>query len=150
MPEKVNLKRFRLLVVEDNSERVELFRKWVPSNVQLIWTRSGGAALGLIRRDPGYVYGGVLLDHDLHEQAMTNEDLGLSGKQVAEALIQYFSSDIPVLVHSTNQVEAPHVVKRLEQSSFWVTHIPMYQLTHNAFSRWLSEAIDLWNAFQVD
>ena len=137
-----------MLVIEDNPERVELFRSWAAGNAQIIWARSGGAALGLIRRDSGNVYGGVLLDHDLHEQAMTEADLNLSGTQVAEALIQHFSFEIPVLVHSTNQVQAPLVVSRLEHAGFWVTHIPMYHLTGGAFGEWLSEAIDIWEARQ--
>lgn len=150
MPAKESLKRFRLLVIEDNSARVDLFRTWVTPNVQIVWARSAGAALGLINRDPGYLYGGVLLDHDLDEQAMTDADLGLSGTQVAEALILNFSFYIPVLVHSTNQIQAPIVVSRLERSGFSVTHIPMYQLTPEAFNNWLSEAIEFWNMNQGD
>ncbi len=140
--------RFRLLVIEDNAERLKYFRTWVNSEVLIVWARSAGVALGLIQRDPGYVYGGVLLDHDLDEQAMTDIDLRLSGTQVAEALIKHFSSDIPVLVHSVNVIQAPRVASRLEQAGFWVTQIPMHRLTCHAFTNWLSEAMDLWEAMQ--
>jgi hypothetical protein len=60
------------------------------------------AALGLIQRDRGHVCGGVMLDHDLGERAMTGDDRPLSGSDVAPALIKHFSIDIPVLMHRTN------------------------------------------------
>ena len=77
MPDPRSL--FRLLLVEDDSDRVEIFRSWVPAGVHIVWARSAGAAIGLARRDRGSVYGGVLLDHDLQQQAITADDKNLSG-----------------------------------------------------------------------
>lgn len=148
MPAFENTARFRLLVIEDNAERLKSFRAWTVGDLQIVWARSAGAALGLIQRDSGYVYGGVLLDHDLTELAITEADLGLSGTQVADALIQFFSPDVPILVHSTNIVQALRVVSRLEGAGFWVTHIPMHQLTRDAFACWTNEAKELWETNQ--
>lgn len=135
---------FRLLIVEDNPERIETFRSWLPNPIPLVWARSAGAAIGLIRRDPGYVYGGILLDHDLQLQAMTDDDQDLSGTQVARVLIQHVSPDVPILVHSINRRDAPRMVEQLRASGFWVTHAPMDRLTEEFFRNWLAEVRSLW------
>ena len=135
---------FRLLLVEDDIGRVQQFRRWVPHWARLVWAQSPGAALGLIRRDQGHVYGGILLDHDLDQRSVTEEDASLSGTDVALALVQHFSIDIPVLVHSTNQGQVPRVCRQLEDKGFWVMRIPYYDLTEDRFLGWLTEARDLW------
>ena len=85
-----------------------------------------------------------MLDHDLAQRARTDDDLGLSGTDVALALMEHFSRDIPILVHSTNQMQAPRVVRQLEQKCFWLTHIPYYHMTERAFTEWVSEAEAIW------
>lgn len=109
------LPRFRLLVIEDDEVREQQFRAWLPNDVLLRWAESAGTAVGVIRRDPGHVWSGVTLDHDLAPRARTEDDLGLPGIDVAWALMDHFSVDIPILVHSTNQVQAPRVVRQLER-----------------------------------
>jgi hypothetical protein len=135
---------FRLLLVEDDEGRVQDFRAWLPSWARLVWAQSAGGAIGLIRRDPGRIYGGVLLDHDLAQRAMTEDDASLSGTDVALALIEHFSIDIPILIHSTNQTQVPRVARQLEEKGFWVTRIPFYDLREETFVAWLEEARDLW------
>jgi len=143
-PNQEPLRFFRLLLVEDDIGRVQDFRVWLPPWAKLVWAQSAGAAIGLIRRDPGQVYGGVLLDHDLGERAKTMDDESLSGTDVALSLVQHFSIDIPILVHSTNQVQVPRVIRQLEDKGFWVTRIPFYNLTERAFLSWLDEAHEIW------
>ena len=138
---------FRLLLVEDDIGRVQDFRTWLPPWAKLVWAQSAGGAIGLIRRDPGHVYGGVLLDHDLGQRAMTADDESLSGSNVAIALIEHFSIDIPILIHSTNQVQVPRVARQLEEKRFWVTRIPFYDMTKDAFLRWVQEAHELWEEY---
>jgi CheY-like chemotaxis protein len=135
---------FRLLLIEDNPDRVELFRSWIPPGVHIVRARSGGSAIGIIRRDVGRVYGGILLDHDLQEQTITAADVRLSGSNVVLELINHFSRDIPILVHSTNQIQGPQMVNKLERAGFWVSHVPMYNLEEKNFAEWLQEARELW------
>ncbi len=146
MTDHRSLPLFRLLVIEDNPERLELFRAWMPAGVKIVWARSAGVALGLIGRDQGYVYGAVALDHDLQDLAITADDLTLSGSDVSKALIANFHRDIPILVHSTNQIQAPRVVSQLKSAGFWVSHIPMYNLDQEIFSKWIGEALEQWEA----
>lgn len=125
--------------------RVQDFRAWLPSWAHLVWAQSAGGAMGLIRRDRGHVYGGVLLDHDLAQRAMTEDDKSLSGSDVALTLIENFSIDIPILIHSTNQIQIPRVSRQLEEQGFWVTRIPFYHMTKGAFLCWLYEAHEIWD-----
>ncbi len=135
---------FRLLLIEDDIGRVEDFRAWLPSWAMLVWAQSAGAALGVIRRDSGRVYGGVLLDHDLEQRAKTVDDESLSGTDVALALVQHFSTDVPILIHSMNQVHVPRVARQLDDRGFWVTRIPFNNLSEARFRAWLDEARDIW------
>ncbi|CRI67807.1 hypothetical protein THIOKS1850007 [Thiocapsa sp. KS1] len=136
---------FRLLLIEDNAGREQEFRSWLPPDVLLRWAQSAGTALGVIRRDPGHIWSGVLLDHDLAERARTTEDTSLSGTDVALALMAHFSVDIPILIHSTNQVQAPRVARQLEEKGFWVTHIPYYHMTEQKFVAWVEAVRELWD-----
>ncbi len=140
---------FRLLLVEDDDGRVEMFRSWVPPGVHIVWARSAGLAIGMIRRDRSVDYGGVLLDHDLQQQVITSGDRSLSGSNVALELIANKYFDVPVLVHSTNQVQRPRMVSQLDRAGFWVTHLPMYNMTQELFSAWVLEAKEIWEAEQA-
>jgi hypothetical protein len=135
---------FRLLLIEDDILRVEDFRAWLPSWATLVWAQSAGSALGVIRRDTGRIYGGVLLDHDLEQRVMTVDDESLSGTDVALALVENFSTDVPILIHSMNHLKAPRVARQLEDRGFWVTRIPFYDLSEVRFRAWLEEARDIW------
>ena len=144
MPARQPPRVFRLLLVEDDIGRVQDFRRWLPSWAHLVWVQSAGQALGLIRRDGGHVYGGILLDHDLVLRTITEDDASLSGTDVTLAIIEHFSPDIPVLIHSVNRTHAPKVARQLESKGFWVTRTPFHRLTEAAFLEWLEEARAIW------
>ena len=147
MPITQPLRIFRLLLVEDNAARVRDFRAWLPSWVHLVWAQSAGGAIGLIRRDRGHVYGGVLLDYDLQQRTMTEDDESLSGSNVALSLIEHFSIDVPILIHSTNVAQVPQIFRQLEGKGFWVTRIAFYDLTEALLIDWLEEAREIWEEF---
>ena len=58
----------RLLVVEDNEERIALFKQRIPEDVRVTWASSAGRAMRIIGLDAGRVYADMLLDHDLVDQ----------------------------------------------------------------------------------
>ena len=135
---------FRLLVVEDDESRVEWFRESLPDGVQMNWASSAGQALGVLQRDRGRTYAGILLDHDLQQRARTERDLGLSGTHVVQAIIELVSMDVPVLIHSMNPVDAAHMVKRLKGAGFWVTRIPFSDLDRDQLMAWYDEVREEW------
>lgn len=150
MPTKHPPPRFRLLLIEDDEGRERDFRTWLPPGVLLSWAQSAGTALGVIQRDAGHIWSGVLLDHDLAERARTEDDATLSGTDVALALMDHFSVDIPILIHSTNPVQAPRVARQLEEKGFWVTRIPYYHMTEDKFVAWVEEARAIWADLKAD
>lgn len=77
----------RILIVEDDPDRARRLQSWLPEGVRTVVVASAGRALGVLHRDRGSVYAGILLDHDLQEQAATDSDRHLSGSDVVDAII---------------------------------------------------------------
>jgi len=131
--------RIRLLIVEDSQYRIDAFEQWIPEDIVKVVARSAGAAVGILKRDKGRVYDGILLDHDLvriNEQDLTD------GKDVVQAMLNFTSSDVPVLVHSANESEAPRMVERLTNAGFSVTRIRFSDLSRERFAEWMEEVRD--------
>jgi CheY-like chemotaxis protein len=129
----------RILVVEDTDARVDTFREWLPADVRLVHARSAGAAIGVLRRDGGRTYDGIMLDHDLQEQALTSMEEHLSGKDVVRAIIAGVHRDVPVLVHSMNSTGGPAMVDGLRAAHFDVTRVPMVSMTRTRLLDWLED-----------
>lgn len=134
--------RLRLLIVEDDPVREQTFRTWLPSDVQPVVARSAGRALGIVRRDPGRVYAGIVLDHDLQGQVASEADRFLTGQDVVRAVLRYVSPEVPVLVHSMNASQSVLMINALATAGFEVTKIPMEALTKASFLAWLQEVRD--------
>jgi hypothetical protein len=138
----------RILIIEDNINRISQFKDWKPDDMHFVFVTSPGTALGLIKRDKGMVYCGVCLDHDLQEQQVCESEESFSGTQIATSLIQNFSYEIPILVHSMNEIKAMAMVQKLTKADFNVTRIAMIHLSEQIFSRWLEEVRDNWACIQ--
>ena len=139
---------FRILIVEDDLERASLLQSWLREDVRTVMVTTSGKAIGLLKRDRGNVYAGIMLDHDLQQQATTESDYYLSGGDVVEAVIRNVSNDVPVLVHSMNFSQAPLMTTRLHKAGFSVIQIPMDKLTREILSEWLEEAREIWEDLQ--
>jgi CheY-like chemotaxis protein len=140
----VAVKRLRVLIIEDDRGRVEKFKAWLPEDVLVVVAWSAGRALGILERDHGKVYAGILLDHDLQQHAATGADEFLSGTQVAEAIIRNISHEVPILVHSMNPTKAPVMARRLAEAGFSVTQVPMEALNREKFGEWLVGVRSFW------
>jgi hypothetical protein len=112
--------------------------------------RSAGLAVGVLQRDKGRVYAGILLDHDLQEQRITESDRHFSGMDAVQAIIGNISRQIPILVHSMNQTRSPIMVEQLKGAGFEVTQMPMAQLTERLFKEWLEDVMEVWEDFVED
>lgn len=137
-------KVFRILVIEDNKTRIETFQAWLPATVRLVVASSAGRAIGILERDSGSVYGGIMLDHDLSDQVATSADSLLSGTDVVKTIINYISPDVPILIHSMNPKGSRIMARMLEGSGFDVTVVSMELLDKVRFTMWLEEARELW------
>jgi len=134
----------RILMVEDDPDRTLLLQSWLPPDVRTVVVTSAGRAIGLLERDRGNVYAGILLDHDLQQQISTEADRHLSGSNVVESIIRNVSKDVPVFVHSGNLQESPLMVRRLEESGFRVTRMQIDNLTRIHLQNWMEDVRELW------
>jgi len=140
-----NKDMLKILIIEDDNSRIKYFDLWLPPNYRIVPVTSAGSALGTIKRDHGFVYAGICLDHDLQEQTKTEKDYYLSGTTVVSSLIRYMDKRIPILVHSMNPTRAPLMVTKLKSAGFDdVLRIPMGELTRTRFQEWLEETRENW------
>jgi CheY-like chemotaxis protein len=133
----------RILLIEDDKNRVKKIESWLPGDVRLVHAASAGRVLGILKRDKNQ-YAGIMLDHDLQLQAATANDTELSGSTVVKWIRDLISPDVPVLVHSMNHKLAPVMVKALEDGGFSVTRIPMEDMIREHFLSWLEEVRECW------
>ena len=127
----------RLLLVEDDPDRIARFTAWCPPDARLVVARGGGRALGLLERDPGRVYAGLLLDHDLPGQAVNDAERLVTGTQVVQGILRCLDPEIPILIHSMNRGAARWMATTLTAAGFEVSVIPMADLTQDRFLAWL-------------
>lgn len=134
--------RPRILLIEDNHERIELFRQWIVEPFVLIEATTGGQALGVIRFGAEGV-AGICLDHDLNTNPKTPSDAWVSGSDVVTAICNNkVSRTVPILVHSMNTTKGYEMSKRLKGAGFSVTRIRMAALSRESFLDWLVEVRD--------
>lgn len=134
----------RLLVVEDNEERLALLKRWMPPDVRVTWARSAGRAMRIIELDAGTVYAGMLLDHDLVDQNASAAEVGLTGRHVVDRIIRHVGPDAAMLVHSINPAGARMMVQRLESAGFWTTRVPFPVLSEAKLRNWIDEIRSYW------
>jgi len=135
---------FRLLIIEDDHERERVLKSWLPPDVKTVVASSAGRAIGIIERDRGNIYAGILLDHDLQGRIATTTDHYLDGKDIVNVIVKHISKSVPILVHSMNVSQAPRMVERLEKDGFSVTRIPMANLTKERLREWIEDARAIW------
>jgi len=129
----------RILIIEDDPQREARLRSWLPADIHAVVATSAGKAIGIISRDCGSVYAGIVLDFDLQLRRAAASELHLCGHDVVLAIIEHISRDTQILVHSENTSQSPLMVRSLRQAGFDVTQIPMHLLTVDSFSAWLAE-----------
>lgn len=135
----------RILLIEDNAERIALIREWlIGTEFVLIEASSGGRAKGILRKGSTGGIAGVMLDHDLDQQPMTPTDLLMSASNLMDSIIFSVPKWVPVLIHSMNASKPPHMEKRLKAEGYSVTRIRMAILTKENFSEWLQDVRDNW------
>jgi CheY-like chemotaxis protein len=139
------MEAYKILFIEDDPYRIGLFDIWLPVNFRLVPATSAGSALGLIRKDRGFIYAGICLDHDLQNQAKTDKDRDLSGSSIIKSIIENMNRSIPILVHSMNPEKAPIMVRKLQSAGFDVIRIPFGDLTQTKFKEWCEEVQENWN-----
>lgn len=135
----------RILLIEDNAERIALFREWLcGTGFVLIEASSGGRAKGILRKGSTEGIAGVLLDHDLDQQPVTAVDHLLSASHLMNAIALSLPRSVPILIHSMNSTQPPRMAHRLRHEGFRVSRIRMTAMTRAIFHQWLQTVRDNW------
>lgn len=135
----------RLLLIEDDADRIALFRQWVASTpFVLIEATTGGQAMGVVNLG-GEGVAGIMLDHDLNTSPKTFQDQLTSGSNVVGAIVKRIPKHVPILVHSMNVTKGEEMFRRLNGSGFSATRIRMSALTDRRFSQWMEDVTDFWD-----
>ena len=139
------LKR-RILLIEDDSGRIEVFTRWLKdTEFVLVTVRSGGQALGMLSKGSTEAIAGILLDHDLSDSPFTEADLSLSASNVIPLIKRKVRCQVPVLIHSHNTGKPPAMQRALEAGGFSVTRIRFAAPTEGRFRAWLDDVRDNWD-----
>lgn len=134
----------RLLLIEDDAERIALFRQWVVKTPYvLVEATSGGQAMGVVNRG-GEGVAGIMLDHDLNTSPKTQQDQITSGSNVVASIIKHIPKTVPILVHSMNVTKGEQMFRRLQGSGFSATRIRMAVLDERRFLHWLEDVSECW------
>ena len=134
----------RLLIIDDSPRRIETLREWLPADLHLVFATSAGRALRMLDLDPGAVYAGILLDHDLGQQVVNDAEHGLTGLDVARRIALRTAPDIPILVHSMSWQGGSAMQQSLEAAGFTVTRIRFEELTRDRLLDWLEDVRAEW------
>ena len=94
--------RPRLLLVEDDAQRIDRFRRWLASSPQgsqfvLIEATTGGQAMGVLSHGTAPI-AGICLDHDLNSRPKAPSDETTSGSDVVVAICNRVRRQVPILV----------------------------------------------------
>ena len=139
----------RLLLIEDNAERIVQFQNWLhDTEFVLIEASSGGRAKGILRKGATDGIAGIMLDHDLEQQPVIENDLKMSSSHLMNALITSIPRSVPILVHSMNVSKPVMMERQLKSAGFSVTRIKMDNLTSPGFYEWLQDVRDNWEDFE--
>jgi len=134
----------RLLLIEDDADRIALFRSWIVGTPYvLIEATTGGQAMGVVSRG-GEGIAGVCLDHDLNTSPKTLQDQSTSGSNVVAAIISRIPKTVPILVHSMNVTKGDQMYRRLQGAGFSATRIRMAVLDQRRFNQWLEDVSESW------
>jgi CheY-like chemotaxis protein len=144
LPNTTRKRIARVLVVEDNDARFDQLRTWFPGNIRVVRAKGGGDALGILARDSGDAYAGIMLDYDLHQSLRGAREV--KGADVARFIARKVQSDTPILVHSMNPAGRVEIVQILKAAGFSLTCVPMEELSRQngqPLAAWILEQVDV-------
>lgn len=106
----------RILVVEDNLDRIEWFQNEFDYKFDL--AKDAFAAIGLVNKSK---YDMIFLDHDLGDRIFVDSSEPNTGYQVAKTIVNSLNNNTPVIVHSHNPEGVKNIQSVLRPNfSYWI------------------------------
>jgi hypothetical protein len=116
--EIISMRKKLVLLVEDWEPRANEIKACVPRSIHLVWARTVGAAIGILRRDQ---FQAILLDYSLHGPESEEH---MSGEDVAGGICETQARDCKILVHSHSPTGALRLHEMLKLAGYEVEHRP--------------------------
>jgi hypothetical protein len=97
----------RILIIEDDPDREQRLRSWLPSDMTPVVARSERTAIVALEMSKRWNCAGIVLHHGLEKLPASESDRFLCSRDVVNAVIRYVSKDVPILIHSVNETQVP-------------------------------------------
>lgn len=130
----------KLLLIDDDHERVRLFKVWTPPDIRLSVVMDAGQGLGEINKMGEEDYAGVMLDHDIHKTPIPGMPVTVNGMKIATRLAERRLLGVAVLVHSTNPGGGLAMAQVLRGADYDVTQIRFGDLDKQRYQEWVNNA----------
>ena len=121
-----------LLLVEDDDQRAAAIKACIPPDIHCVWTKSAGAALGVLKRDK---FSGIMLDFDLYRSA--TGDPQFTGESVAAGICETQHRHCEIFIHSQNPSGGRKALELLKQAGFSLEQRPWSAETAKQLRCWL-------------
>ena len=113
---------WNILVVEDDTKRIEWFKEQYKDADELVFTSDPDEAIRLLQREKEWDV--MFLDHDLGKEPR-------AGRNVTQWLCEQpreIQQDLYVLVHSVNVVSGPKIEREVTEAGRYCRWLPFYIL----------------------
>ncbi len=111
-----------IVVLEDNADRVSVMKEWLAdclSMYESFFSDDPNEVIDVLQKRSQSILA-LSLDHDLFERA--DGDLDRTGMEVVDYLSRGEPS-FPILIHSSNQIEADRMKRRLAKHHWTVSRV---------------------------
>ena len=115
--------RMILFILDDSFERLKAFRRACHPSWSVVTAASYAEA---VERAKGQRFDAMFLDHDLNNEEEGSTDLSRinCGSNFAEWLVDNYSYDCPIIIHTLNPVGGENMKKILETKFSRVFYMP--------------------------
>ena len=127
-----------LLLVEDDDQRAAAIKECIPPDIHCVWTKSAGAALGVLKLDK---FSGIMLDFDLYRSG--HGDPRFTGESVAAGIFETQSRHCEIFIHSQNPTGARRALELLKQAGFSVEQCPWSREAAQSLKCWFEGLSDI-------
>lgn len=103
----------KILILEDNQERIKLFKEWFKEHDLTICETAKECLSKLHIR-----YDWIFLDHDLGGEIFVDSDEENTGYQVAKKIPDTINKDTDIIIHSLNYVGAMRMKNKLKNVKY--------------------------------
>lgn len=140
-------RKFRLLLVEDNQDRIDKIHTWLPVNFELVIAANVDQAVELLKQNNVNTFGAFMLSLDIYKLSSISSDLIPPNSSLEVNLALKLAKDSSVLVISNDIGLSNLIGQGINNAGFDVTSIPFENFEKGKFLTWAINAYMNWAFF---